>query len=93
MRQYITELSKEDFLKVYPSYPLDLSPSSFPQVVALISDEYPSLPNHKITHINLKAAKHIYSTRDYWEVSMVYDSNRHKIPKRYTNAIYFIQED
>jgi hypothetical protein len=93
MRQYITHLSKEDFLKIAPNYSLDTSHSSFPQVVAFISDEYPSLPNQKITHINLKAAKHIYSTRDYWEVSTIYDAKRHKIPKRYTDAIYLIEED
>ena len=93
MRQYITHLSKEDFLKVYPSYPLDDKTSSYPQVVAFISDQYPSLPTNKITHINLKAAKHIYSTRDYWEVSTIFDAKRHKIPKRYTDAIYLIEED
>lgn len=93
MRKYITELSKEDFLKVHPSFPLEAAKSSFPQVVAIISPDYPSLPNHKVSNINLTNARHIYSTRDYWEVTTVSDVKRHKIPKRYTEAIYLIQED
>lgn len=93
MRNYITQISKEDFLKIHPTITLYNESSSFPQVVALISEDYPSLPNHKVDIINLPNAKHIYSTRDYWEVTVNTDDTRHKIPKRYTTAIYLIEED
>lgn len=92
MRRYITQLSKEDFEKLYPYYPLIKEESSFPQVVAMISNQYPALPYNKINSINIKNTKHIYSTRDYWEV-LVDNGERHKIPKRYTDAIYLIEED
>lgn len=93
MRKYITEISVGDFFQLYPSFKLDIEESSFPQVVAIISPEYPSLPNHQISNINLKQVKHIYSTRDYWEVTLHTDDKRHKLPKRYTSAIYLIRED
>lgn len=93
MRKYITEISTGDFLQLYPSYRLDMNESSFPQVVAFISDEYPALPNNKVTHIHVPSIKHIYSTRDYWELTLLNENTRHKIPKRYTSAIYLIRED
>ena len=93
MRKYITQLSKEDFSTLQPNIALDANTSSFPQVVALISSKYPSLPTTNINHVSLKSVKHIYSTRDYWEVVTTTDSTRHKIPKRYTDAIYLIEED
>lgn len=93
MRKYITQISVGDFLQLYPTFNLDTKESSFPQVVAFISDQYPSLPNNNIANIHLTAAKHIYSTRDYWEVTLMSDNRRHKIPKRYTDAIYLIEED
>jgi hypothetical protein len=93
MRNYITRLSKEDFLKLYTSFILENNTTSFPQVVAFISDDYPALPNNKVTHIHIPSIKHIYSTRDYWEIELLTNSTRHKIPKRYTKAIYLIEED
>lgn len=92
MRNYITQLSKEDFLILHPEFPFS-EESSFPKVVALISDQYPSLPNHTISPIQLHSVVHIYSTRDYWEVSIHGEDKRQKIPKRYTKAIYLIEED
>lgn len=89
--KYITHISQYDFKYIY-SLSINPESSSFPQVVAMISDDYPSLPNNKITHVHLTNVKHIYSTRDYWEV-LLQDGSRHKIPKRYTNAIYLIEED
>ena len=93
MRNYITQLSVEDFKKIQPNHLLESDKSSFPQVVALISDQYPSLPTNNIANITLTNVKHIYSTRDYWEVVLKSDTKRHKIPKRYTDAIYLIEED
>ena len=93
MTKYITQISKEDFRKIFPYYPLDKSSSSFPQVVAIIDDSYPSLPNHPIEHVNILKVKHVYSTRDYWEVLPHGKTKRERIPKRYTNAIYLIEED
>lgn len=93
MRNYITQISLEDFKKIHPNHLLESDKSSFPQVAAIISDQYPSLPNHNIANITLTNVKHIYSTRDYWEVKQVSDTKRHKIPKRYTEAIYLIEED
>ena len=93
MRKYITQLSKGDFSTLHPNIALDANTSSFPQVVALISSTYPSLPTTNIKHVSLPSVKHIYSTRDYWEVVTTTSSTRHKIPKRYTDAIYLIEED
>lgn len=93
MTKYITQISKKDFIKVYPFFVLDEAPSSFPQVVAMISNSYPALPNHSIEHVNITQVKHVYSTRDYWEVLPQGKDKREKIPKRYTEAIYLIEED
>jgi hypothetical protein len=93
MRKYITRLSEEDFSKVCTSCHLDQAKSSFPQVVALISIQYPSITQERIPYIHIKSVKHIYSTRDYWEVLVEGATKRHKIPKRYTDAIYLIEED
>ena len=93
MRNYITQLSLDDFKRLYPYTEIANDKSSFPQVVAIISENYPALPNHDITNIKLTSVKHIYSTRDYWEVELISDTKRHKIPKRYTDAIYLIEED
>lgn len=93
MRTYITQIAKEDFINIFPNFQLDESPSSFPQVVAIISNTYPALPNHTISNINILNVKHVYSTRDYWEVLPHGKTKRERIPKRYTDAIYLIEED
>jgi hypothetical protein len=93
MTKYISHISSRDFNRLYPSFKIDLSSSSYPQVFAIISDNFPTLPNHSISPIQIIKAKHIYSTRDYWEVTTLESNSRHKIPKRYTEAIYLIEED
>jgi hypothetical protein len=93
MRNYITQLSLQDYKKIYPEHELNIDKSSFPAVVAIISEDYPKLPTHSIREITLANAKHIYSTRDYWEVAINSCEKKHKIPKRYTKAIYLIEED
>lgn len=92
MSKYISHVSQNDFKLISASWGTSQLTSSYPQVVATISDEYPHFPGHKVDTIHIDNVEHIYSTRDYWEVKVV-EGSRHKIPKRYTKAIYLIEED
>lgn len=92
MSKYISHVSQEDFKLISTNLAYSELTNAYPQVVAMISDKYPALPNNKPKTVHIDNVKHVYSTRDYWEV-LVVDGSRHKIPKRYTDAIYLIEED
>lgn len=90
MRKYITRLSLEDFKKINSEIAENLE-GEFPYCVAISNKGY-QLPNNIGTAESMCAAnvKHIYSTRDYWEIHTT-TGGVHKVPKKLTNAIYQIE--
>lgn len=89
-RKYISRISFEDFAKLYPEEAPKLT-GGFPHCVAVSWCEYPT-PSangwNKVIHIS--DVKHIYSTRDYWEVHAG-DNRVCKVSKRLTGAIYQVE--
>lgn len=102
MNKFITEISKEDFIKLYPNelydYYLADTNEDFPIAIA-IHINYP-IKGYFGKYIGFNKpvfiadnVKHIYSTRDYWEVVRLDEPNfRYKIPKDETKAIYLIHK-
>lgn len=90
MRRYITKISLEDFKKVNSEL-AELLEEEFPYCVAISNKSY-QLPNNIGTakSISVSYVKHIYSTRDYWEVHTTTGSVN-KVPKKLTKAIYQIE--
>lgn len=90
MRKYITRLSLEDFKNINSEIADDLE-EEFPYCVAVSNKGYP-LPYNMGTSESLSVAnvKHIYSTRDYWEVHTTTGAVN-KVPKKLTKAIYQIE--
>lgn len=90
MRKYITRLSLEDFKKINPEIAEGLE-EEFPYCVAVSNKGYP-LPYNMGTAetICVSNVKHIYSTRDYWEVHTTTGAVN-KVPKKLTKAIYQIE--
>lgn len=93
MRNYITRLSLSDFKALYPEHTIATDKSPFPKVVVILSETYQNFFNNPLNTVTLTSTKHVYSTRDYWEVATTTSTNRHKIPKKYTKSIYLIEED
>ena len=90
MRKYITRISLEDFKKISPEI-ADSLEEEFPYCVAVSNIGYP-LPNNMGTAeaISVANVKHIYSTRDYWEIHTTTGSVN-KVSKKLTKAIYQIE--
>lgn len=90
MRRYITKLSLEDFKKINSELAEGLG-IEFPYCVAISNKGYQQLNNMgTIETICVYNVKHIYSTRDYWEVHTTTGSVN-KVPKKLTKAIYQIE--
>lgn len=99
MTTFVTQISLEDFTKLYPNVLDDYyltNTDAFPLAVA-IHEGYPT-NGYFGKYIGYNApvfvaenAKHIYSTRDYWEVVRTEEPNfRYKLPKDETKSIYFV---
>lgn len=90
MRKYITRLSLADFKKINPEIAEDLE-KEFPYCVAISNKGY-QLPHNMGTADSVCAAnvKHIYSTRDYWEIHTT-TGGVNKVSKKLTKAIYQIE--
>ena len=90
-RRYVTKLSFEDFKVLYPEAASKLQQQPFPHCYAVSWCNYPVLSDSGWAEaISIDNVKHIYSTRDYWEVHSG-SGTLHKIPKRLTKAIYQIE--
>lgn len=101
MSKFVTQISKEDFLKLYPNaledyYLNEVNNVDFPVAVAVHVD-YPDRGyfgkyiGYNTPLFIADNVKHIYITRDYFEVVRTYEPNfRYKLPKDETKAIYFI---
>ena len=98
MKQFVTYISLEDFMKLYPEVAESYQdkPSLFPLAVA-IHKGYPNegyfgkyIGWNKAAFV-AEEVKHIYSTRDYFEVVRIEEpSFRYKLPKDETKSIYMI---
>lgn len=101
MKQFVTEISLEDFLKLYPDilddyYLMEGAEEDFPLAVGIHND-YPDggyIGKYLGWNVQFIAdkVKHIYSTRDYFEVERLNEPwFRYKLPKRETKSIYLIR--
>lgn len=101
MAEFVTQITLEDFLKLYPDalpefYLKEGNKKFFPIALAIHID-YPK-GGYFGKYIGYNAptfiadeTKHIYSTRDYWEVVRIDEPNfRYKLPKRETKSVYLI---
>ena len=101
MARFVTSITLEDFVKIYPEviyghYLRDEGADDFPIAIA-VHNEYPTggyfgkYIGYNTTVFLADRAKHIYSTRDYWEVERVDEPGfRYKLPKDETKAVYFV---
>lgn len=101
MLKYVTRISKEDFIKLYPDvlpvgYIKEENDKLFPLAVSIHND-YPNGGYYgKYLGWNCQfvadQVKHIYSTRDYFEVERTEEPGfKYKIPKKETKAIYLVE--
>ena len=97
MNKFITEISKEDFDKLYPGWEKE-DDLTYP-VTVVVNKEYPNPGTfgkqcpYTDTMLIVKSVKHIYSTRDYFEVvSLLKPEYRYKFAKKQTKSIYLIHK-
>jgi hypothetical protein len=101
MTKFITQISKEDFIRLHPNVlPIEYvngESSLFPVALA-IHKNYPDEFGYfgKYIGYDVKVfiadqVKHIYSTRDYWSIERVDEPGfRYNLPKDETKSIYLI---
>ena len=92
MRKYITKISLEDFKALHPEIANNLV-GTFPYCVAISKKEYPVLNDAGTAKtLWISNVRHIYSTRDYWEV-FNHRESKFKIPKKLTRVIYQVEAE
>ena len=99
--KFVTQIKLEDFVKIYPHalnpHYLDESNQKLYPLAVAIHDNYPSGGYFKkdIGYDSplfiAENAKHIYSTRDYFEIETAKKPGfRYKVPKNETRGIYLV---
>ena len=102
MRNYVTQISLKDFLKLHPGlvqdfYLKDDTKASFPLAIAIHSKSphegyYGRHIGCNVPVIVVDHAKHIYCTRDYFEITCTNKATdfRYKVPKKEPKSIYLV---
>lgn len=101
MAKFVTQITLKDFLKVHPGLIQDYylkkgNEKFFPIAIAIHKDSphggyFGKYIGYNSPVFLAEKTKHIYSTRDYWEVVREEEPNfRYKLPKDETNSIYLV---